>query len=152
MMEGLDMGLWGIGAGFAVGAAAGSTVVWLSRPRAQASAPAAAARVDEQVEIALAERDETVELCLELADRLRADDHPLWDWLNDKLASIDVEPVSAARGDAYDPAVHAAYDNVKTDDPALHRTIESLVFIGYRRGDEWIRKPKVVVYVADGLD
>lgn len=92
-------------------------------------------------------RDPLVRHCIDIADLIREPYPDLWDRLTDHLADVGVQTV-LADGERFDVERHDAVDRAPTDDPDQDRTIASTRFAGYRVGEEWIRRPQVVVYRA----
>ena len=94
------------------------------------------------------ERAALVELCIDLADRLRTDGPGLRARLHRGLADVGVVPVEPD-GLPFDGAHHDAVDREPTPDPARDRTVASTERTGYLDHGRVLRRPEVVVYALE---
>ncbi|MDD7938018.1 nucleotide exchange factor GrpE [Actinomycetospora lutea] len=91
------------------------------------------------------ERAALVELCIDLADRLRTAGPGLRARLHRGLADVGVVPIEPD-GLPFDGAHHDAVDREPTADPARDRTVASTERTGYLDHGRLLRRPEVVVY------
>ena len=91
------------------------------------------------------ERAALVELCVDLADRLRTTGPGLRARLHRGLADVGVVAVEPD-GLPFDGAHHDAVDREATTDPARDRTVASTERTGYLDHGRVLRRPEVVVY------
>jgi len=95
-------------------------------------------------------RDVTfIQICVDIADRLRDAKPALWERLNEQLTKAGVDVV-IPDGGPFDPEEHDSVGRQPTDDPALHLTVAETMFAGYRDRGTWLRRPEVIVYVKEG--
>jgi len=94
------------------------------------------------------ERAALVELCIDLADRLRETGPALRTRLHRGLAEVGVIPLEPD-GSPFDRGRHDAVDREPTDDPARDRTVASTELTGYLDRGRVLRRPGVVVYALE---
>jgi len=94
------------------------------------------------------ERAALVELCIDLADRLRTTAPGLRARAHRGLAEIGVVALEPD-GLPFDGALHDAVDREPTTDPARDRTIASTERTGYADRGHVLRRPEVVVYALE---
>ncbi|APA97285.1 nucleotide exchange factor GrpE [Nocardia seriolae] len=76
---------------------------------------------------------------------VRGHNQALWDRMASALESAGIDTV-IPDGLPFDSEHHEAVDHILTDDPTKHLIIASTDLAGYREGEQWIRRPQVVVY------
>ena len=118
----------------------------------QASAAAgpqkAAIAEDRGREQVRADRERLVEVCADLADRLRDRQSALYKALARDLGSVGVT-VEAPDGEPFDAARHHAVGTEPTPDASRHLTIAETMRLGYTDRDTQVRPPEVIVYRSD---
>ncbi|GLZ44911.1 hypothetical protein Acsp06_10960 [Actinomycetospora sp. NBRC 106375] len=94
------------------------------------------------------DRTVLVDLCIDLADRLRDTGPGLRARLHRGLAEVGVLPIEPD-GRPFDRAEHDAVDREPTADPARDRTVASTERTGYLDHGRVLRRPEVVVYALE---
>lgn len=92
--------------------------------------------------------EELIGICIDMAHRLRDEKPALWERLNERLAKVGIDVV-IPDGQPFDAEAYDAVDRQLTDDPALHMTVASTLFAGYRDRGTWVCRPEVIVYVNE---
>ncbi len=95
-----------------------------------------------------AERAALIELCIDLADRLRETSPALRARLHRGLAEVGVHPLEPD-GAPFDRTRHDAVDREPTTDPARNRTVASTELTGYLDRGRVLRRPGVVVHALE---
>ena len=97
-----------------------------------------------------ADRERLVEVCADLADRLRDRQPALYKALARDLRSVGVT-VEAPDGEPFDAARHHAVGTEPAPDASRHLTIAETMRLGYTDRDAQVRPPEVIVYRSDLL-
>jgi hypothetical protein len=95
------------------------------------------------------ERDRLVEVCVDLADRLRVHHAGLWALLREGLAGAGVT-LTVVDGERFDATRHRAIGREPAGDPASHLTVARTQLCGVTDRGREIRIPEVVVYMEEG--
>ena len=101
------------------------------------------AAVSNDLERALADRQELIRMCLYALDRARSGG--VVERLEEGLAAIGVQALRPD-GERFDPARHEAGGAVPTDDPALDGIVAETEVTGFADHDRLLRAPIVTVY------
>ncbi|WP_370949830.1 nucleotide exchange factor GrpE [Amycolatopsis sp. cg5] len=91
-----------------------------------------------------------IDICVDIADRLREVDPALWQRMHRLLADAGVHAV-LPDGEPFDPERFDAIGRADTSDERLQLTVASTEFAGYVDGDRVVRRPQVVVYRTEAV-
>lgn len=94
------------------------------------------------------DRERLVEVCADLADRLRDRQPAIYKALARDLQSVGVT-VEAPDGEPFDGARHHAVGAEPAPDASKHLTIAETMRLGYTDRDRQVRPPEVIVYRSD---
>jgi len=91
------------------------------------------------------DRDALLDICIDIADRVRDVDTALWQRIHRRLGEVGVHAVvpdgEPFDGDRFDPVGRA-----DTADRHRQLTVAHTEFCGYVDGERVLRRPRVIVY------